>query len=72
MAHDVFISHSSKDRVISNAVCTALETEKIRCWVAPRDIRPGLTWAEAIADAIEKSSVMVLIFSSNSNNSKDV
>lgn len=72
MAHDVFISHSSKDRTIANAVCAALEAEKIRCWVAPRDIRPGYTWAEGITDAIEKSKIMVLIFSKNSNASKDV
>lgn len=32
----------------------------------------GQTWAEAIAGAIAKSKVMVLIFSSNSNNSKEV
>ena len=72
MAHDVFISHSSKDKTIANAVCAALEADKIRCWIAPRDIRPGYTWAEAILDAIEKSRIMVLIFSNNSNNSKDV
>jgi len=41
MAHDAFISHSSKDKTIADATCAYLEASKIRCWVAPRDIRPG-------------------------------
>jgi formylglycine-generating enzyme required for sulfatase activity len=72
MTHDVFISHSSHDKAIADAVCTALESAKIRCWIAPRDIRPGEKWAAAITNAIENSKIMVLIFSSNSNNSDDV
>jgi hypothetical protein len=72
LAHDVFLSHSSKDKTIADAVCAALEKDGIRCWIAPRDIRPGQEWPEAIVNAITKSRVMVLIFSANSNNSKDV
>ena len=70
--HDVFISHSSKDKAIADAVCAAFEAEKIRCWIAPRDILPGEKWAGAINSAIKSSSIMVLIFSENSNNSDDV
>jgi len=72
MTHDVFISHSSKDKVIANAVCSALENTKIRCWITPRDIFPGEKWAAAITNSIANSKIMVLIFSSNSNNSDDV
>ncbi|MGE5422057.1 MAG: toll/interleukin-1 receptor domain-containing protein, partial [Ignavibacteriales bacterium] len=70
--YDVFISHSSKDKSIADAVCASLETAKIRCWVAPRDILPGMEWGESIVDAINSSKIMVIIFSSNSNNSKQV
>lgn len=70
--HDVFISHSSKDKAIADAVCAALEAAKIRCWIAPRDILGGEKWAGAINSAIKSSSIMVLIFSENSNNSDDV
>jgi hypothetical protein len=70
--HDVFISHSSKDKPIADAICASIEREGIRCWIAPRDIRPGQEWPEAIVNAITISRVMVLIFSTNSNNSKDV
>jgi len=72
MTHDVFISHSSKDKSIADAVCASLENVKISCWIAPRDIRPGDKWAASITNAIENSKIMVLIFSSNSNNSDDV
>jgi hypothetical protein len=72
MAHDVFISHSSEDKAIADAICAALETKKVRCWVAPRDILPGQDWAGAIVDAIAASRVMVLIFSSKAHESEHV
>lgn len=72
MAHDVFISYSSKDKVYADALCAKLESEGIRCWIAPRDILPGVTWAEAIVDAIEAAQLMVLLFSSNANTSPQV
>lgn len=72
MAHDVFISYSSHDKQIADAVCSALENSRIRCWVAPRDILPGKEWGEAIVEAIGNSKVMVLIFSASSNRSQQV
>ena len=70
--HDVFISYSSKDKVVADAVCAKLEQEKIRCWIAPRDILPSSTYGKSIIDAINQSSLMVLIFSKNSHNSDQV
>jgi uncharacterized protein YchJ len=67
MAHDVFISYSSKDKPISDAVCSMLEQEKIRCWIAPRDVVPGKNYAACITEAIKSSRVMVVIFSNHSN-----
>jgi hypothetical protein len=72
MAHDVFVSYSSKDKPIADAVVAGLENKGIRCWVAPRDITPGSSWGEAIIKAIEGSRFMVLILSGNSNRSKQV
>jgi TIR domain len=72
MAHDVFISHSSKDKVYADAVCARLESEGIRCWIAPRDILPGMAWGSAIVEAIENSRLMVLVFSSNANSSPQI
>src|SRR4030066_408772 len=72
MAHDVFISYSTKDKLVADAVCASLEAAKIRCWIAPRDILPGLDWAESIEGAITRSKLLILIFSSYSNNSRQV
>lgn len=72
MAHDVFISHSNKDKVIADAVCATFEASGLRCWVAPRDVPPGAPWSAAIVDAIQKSRVMVLIFSGNANSSGQI
>lgn len=72
MAHDVFISHSSKDKTFADAVCAALERNGVRCWVAPRDILPGTSWARSIVKAIGGSTVMVLVFSRNAQGSEHV
>ena len=69
MAFDVFISYSSKDKTIADAVCARLESDGIRCWIAPRDIVAGTSYGEAIIDAIHGARVMVLVFSSSANTS---
>jgi photosystem II stability/assembly factor-like uncharacterized protein len=72
MPHDVFISYSSEDKAVADSVVAALEQNQIRCWYAPRDIKPGADWGEEIAKAINVSSVFLLIFSSSANRSQRV
>ncbi len=72
MAHDVFISHSSKDKIAADSTCAVLESHGIRCWVAPRDIVPSTDWTEAIMEALTGSRIMVLIFSENANQSPQI
>jgi Skp family chaperone for outer membrane proteins len=72
MAHSVFISYSSQDKPVADAVCAALERASIRCWIAPRDVQPGRSFAGEITRAIQRSKVMVLIFSRHSNQSEQV
>lgn len=72
MPHDVFISYSTQDKVIADALCARLEQQKLRCWIAPRDVLPGSVWGEAIIDAISNSRAMVVVFSSSSNTSPQV
>lgn len=68
----IFISYSSKDKTVANAVCHYLEERGIPCWIAPRDIMPGETWAAAIVHAIRDCFAMVLIYSCESNTSHQV
>jgi hypothetical protein len=72
MAHDIFISYSTQDKAIADAVCATLERSKIRCWIAPRDVIPGVVYAEALIEALNQSKIMVLVFSSSSNKSIQV
>jgi hypothetical protein len=72
MAHDVFISYSAHDKPAADAVCVKLESRGIRCWTAPRDIRPGMSWGSAIVEAIDGARVMLLLFSSHANGSPQI
>jgi flagellar biosynthesis GTPase FlhF len=72
LPYDVFICHSTKDKLIADAACAALEARRISCWIAPRDILPSVEWGEAIVNAILECKVVVLIFSLNANESADV
>jgi len=67
MAHDVFISHAHKDKKIAGAICQKLESARVRCWLAERDISAGEDWTEATRNAIGSSRVMVLVLSENAN-----
>jgi TIR domain-containing protein len=69
LSFDAFISYSSKDKPVADAVCARLESAGIRCWIAPRDVLAGTSYGEAIIDAIHAAKVMVLVFSSNANTS---
>ncbi len=72
MAHDAFISCSSKDKTIADMVCARLESRGIRCWIAPRDVRPGRAYGEEIIDAIHECKVLVLVLSANANMSPHI
>lgn len=72
MAHDVFISHSAKDKTIADAVCATLESEGIRCWIAPRDVMPGMEYGKSIVGAIKQVRIMVLVLTANANDSPAV
>jgi hypothetical protein len=72
MAHDVFISYSSIDKSIADAICSKLEQNGVKCWYAPRDVRPGANYGGEIVRAIRGTKVFVLVFSEHSNLSKPV
>ncbi len=72
MRAEVFISYSSKDRIIANMVCALLEECDHRCWIAPRDIVAGTPWGEAIIDGLKDARIFVLVFSSHANASPQI
>ena len=72
MKYDVFISYSKLDQKIAEGVCGYLEQHRIRCFVAYRDILPAEVWAAKIVEALEETSMMIVVFSGNFNRSKQV
>src|SRR5215212_4741861 len=69
---DVFVSYASPDREIAFRIVGYLEKEAITCWVAPRDVPPGLEYGDAIIRGIEQSRACVLVLSEQSNESQFV
>ena len=71
-SYDVFISYSSHDQKTVEGICGYLESLGVRCFVAYRDIPRGVVWAAAIVKALKVSSLMVVVFSDEFNNSNQV
>ncbi len=69
---DVFISYASPNTTVSEAVCEALEQAGVTCWIAPRDVTPGASYAGQIIHAIDAAKVIVLILSQNAASSPHV
>lgn len=72
MKHDVFISYSSKNKEAAQAICHVLEQNEIRCWMAPRNIPPGIDYGDVIEDAIKACKSVVVIFSETAASSQYV
>jgi TolB-like protein len=70
--HDVFISYASQDAGIANAVVQVLESDSLRCWIAPRDVVPGALYADEIIHAISDAKLLVLVLSGSAASSPHV
>jgi 4-amino-4-deoxy-L-arabinose transferase-like glycosyltransferase len=69
---EIFLSHASADKRTADRLCSLLEGQGVRCWIAPRDVQPGQDYGESIIEAIEATRVTVLLLSSNANSSVHV
>lgn len=65
----VFVSHATADREVAEEITAHLEREGVSCWMAPRDIPGGDSWLAAISEAISKSRLMLVVFSSAADSS---
>jgi TolB-like protein/Tfp pilus assembly protein PilF len=59
----VFISYASQDAAVANSIVENLEQHGLTCWLAPRDVKPGSQYADAIVGAINEAKVVVLLLS---------
>jgi hypothetical protein len=45
---------------------------RLKCWIAPRDVKPGAQYADAIVRAINEAKALVLVMSGNAVDSAHV
>ena len=69
----LFISHSTRDGgAIAQQLAAQLEAAGHRCWIAPRDVKPGVAYPGQIVSAIESCGGLVLVVTPAANDSSDV
>ena len=66
----LFVSHVTEDRVAALQVVDELERRGVRCWITPRDVGAGKAYDDEIADAIDGSRALLLIFSEHCNSNQ--
>ena len=71
-AYDAFISHATADKAEADRVVASLEARGLRCWIAPRDMRPGIEYGAEIINGIKRSKSLVVLLSSVSVTSRHV
>jgi TolB-like protein/Tfp pilus assembly protein PilF len=60
-----FISYASQDVSVADAIVDTLERHGLKCWIAPRDVKAGALYADAIVRAISGAKTVVLVLSEN-------
>jgi hypothetical protein len=68
----VFLSHATEDAGVVQELCAGLERRGIGCWVAPRDIPAGRSWAQCIVEAIDTCPFLVLFLTPSANESNHI
>lgn len=64
-----FISYAKPDFEKAQEIADQLEAHGFKCWIAPRDVRPGRAYGDEIIRGIERAQAFVLVLSSASNGS---
>ena len=70
--YDVFISHSSKNAEVATSLVAYIEENGLKCFIAPRDIVGGISYAEQLVHAINDCEVFLLLVSEEINKSEQV
>jgi|SRR5450755_200483 TIR domain len=55
----IFLSYASHDAETARSICQFLESHGAPCWMAPRDVKPGAQYADAIVAAINEANALV-------------
>ena len=58
-----FISYAKADAKKAEAIAKALESKGFKCWIAPRDVKPGAAYGDEIIRGIESARSFMLVLS---------
>lgn len=67
--HDVFLSHSAKDKAVVRALAERLRADGLRVWFDEWEIKPGDSIPAKIEEGLDHSRVFVLCMSANASGS---
>lgn len=62
----IYISHSTMDDPTVSRISTALRKKGFNSWVDHENMQPGDNWTNAIQDALNDASIMILVLSRRS------
>jgi len=68
----VFISYPSPSKEAAQEITEYLEKNGVNCFIAPRDIEGGKTYASALMSALDECGLVLLVASEAINNSEHV
>ena len=63
MQKSIFISYSSSDKDVAFDMVDFFEEKGIGCFIAPRDIEPGVPYASRLTSAIKECKAAILVAS---------
>jgi CRP-like cAMP-binding protein len=69
--HEVFISYARADLYFAKRLATGLRRFGVTTWLDVHNIRPGLSWARQVGEALDDCSAMVLVISPASMSSEN-
>ena len=64
-SHDVFLSHSSKDKAVVRDIAERLKKDGVKVWFDEWVLKPGDSIPAKIEEGLERSRVLVLCMSAN-------
>lgn len=68
----IFISYASVQRELAMQICSFLEAQGKRCWIAPRDVPPGTNYGEEIIKGLDECDGVLLVYDKAANESQHV
>lgn len=63
--HDVFLSHSAKDKAVVRPLAERLRADGVKVWFDEWVLKPGDSIPAKIEEGLERSRVLVLCMSAN-------